>query len=138
MNRMIRCKHCRRLFRRNPRVKNQRYCGSKVCQRARKTLWQRQRLATDADYQANQRECQRRWLARNRTYWREYRSRHPGYCRRNRLLQKVRDRKRRLQHLAKMDVSEQLSSIKAGTYYLLSRLAKMDASAEKVLLIPAA
>jgi hypothetical protein len=95
-------------------------------------------MATDPDYQANRRESQKKWLERNRGYWREYRSRHPDYCQRNRLLQKRRDTKRRLQNLAKMDASEQLLSIKAGTYYLLPRLAKMDALAQKVLLIPAA
>jgi hypothetical protein len=95
-------------------------------------------MATDPDYQANRRESQKKWLERNRGYWRKYRSRHPDYCKRNRLLQKGRDTKRRFQNLAKMDASKQLLSIKAGTYYLLPRLANMDALAQKVLLIPAA
>jgi hypothetical protein len=72
-------------------------------------------MATDPDYRANRRESQKKWLERNRDYWRKYRSRHPDYCERNRLLQKGRDTKRRFQNLA-----------------------KMDALAHKVLLIPAA
>lgn len=138
MSHMIRCAYCRRLFRPNPRVKNQHYCSEKSCQRARKNRWQREKMATDPDYQANRRESQKKWLKRNRGYWRKYRSRHPDYCKRNRLLQRGRDTKRRFQNLAKMDASEQPLSIKAGTYYLLPRLAKMDALAHKVLLIPAA
>jgi len=116
MSGLIRCNHCGHSVRPNPRLREQRYCGDKRCQRVRKTLWQRQKMATDADYQANQRESQRRWLMRNRDYWRRYRSRHPGACERNCLLQRFRNRKRRL----------------------LKGIAKMDALAQKILLIPAA
>jgi hypothetical protein len=96
-------------------------------------------MATDADYLANQRDCLRRWRARNRDYWRRYRSRHPGYLERNRLLQKSRNQKRRfLQGIAKMDAFRPFSPRKAKTYYLIPQVAKMDAFAQKVLLIPAA
>jgi hypothetical protein len=43
----IRCAHCSCLFFPDPRVKNQRYCSSKECQRARKRLWQKEKLAHD-------------------------------------------------------------------------------------------
>jgi hypothetical protein len=139
MSGLIRCSHCGRSVRANPRLREQRYCGDRRCQRARKTLWQRQKIATDADYQANQRDCQRRWRARNRDYWGRYRSRHPGYLERNRLLQRARNRKRRLlQRIAKMDAFRPLSPKKAKTYYLIPQIAKMDALGQKVLLIPAA
>jgi hypothetical protein len=95
-------------------------------------------MATDPDYRANHQDSQKSWRKRNRDYWKKYRSRHPEYCKRNRHLQELRDRKRRYQNLAKMAASQQLSSITAGTYYLLPHLAKMDASAQKVVLIPAA
>jgi len=139
MNHMIRCAHCRRLILSNPRVKDQRYCSQKACQRARKTLWQRQKMATDPDYQLNQRDCQKDWKKRNHDYWRRYRSQHPGYITRNRLLQKHRDRRRRLHHLAKMDASEQIFAVKPGSYYLIpakGHLAKMDTLSQKVFLIP--
>ena len=139
MNGLIRCSHCGRSVRWNPRLREQRYCGDRRCQRARKTVWQRQKMATDADYQANQRDCQRRWRARNRDYWHHYRSRHPGYLERNRLLQRLRNRKHRLlEGIAKMDAFRFLSPRKAKTYYLIPQVAKMDALAQKVLLIPAA
>ena len=137
MSLMIRCAHCRRLFRPDPRVKNQRFCGSPMCQRARKTLWQRQKMAIDPDYKENQRSCQRQWQKHHPDYGRTYRSRHPGYCQRNRLLQRLRDRARRLKGLAKMDASRPIFSVKPGTYYLIPQLAKMDALAQKVLVIPA-
>ena len=53
----------------NPRVKTQRFCSDKACQRARKAQWQRDKLATDPDYRANQRDCQYRWQHQ-----------HPQYC----------------------------------------------------------
>lgn len=139
MSHMIRCAHCRHLFRPNPRVKNQRYCSEKSCQRARKNRWQREKMATDPDYQANQRDCLKNWRKRNRHYWRRYRSRHPEALERNRLGQRLRNRKRRLfKRIAKMDASKQLYPQKAKTYYLIPQIAKMDALAQKVLLIPAA
>ena len=115
MNVKIQCAvpHCGRLFDPNPRVKNQRYCGEKACQRARKRKWQKEKLAVDPDYQANQRQCQIEWHGRHPGYYRKYRQEHPRYCERNTLLQSCRNAKARV-------------------------IAKMDASAQKVLLIPIA
>ena len=62
MNCMIRCAHCGRHFILNPRVKNQRYCGGKESQRARTALWQKEKMTTDPEYQANQRESYRSWI----------------------------------------------------------------------------
>ena len=61
----VRCAHCGCRFIPNPRIKNQRYCGSIQCQRARKASWQRRKLATDPDYQADKKEGQRDWQIRN-------------------------------------------------------------------------
>jgi hypothetical protein len=137
----IRCAHCRCLFVPNHRIKNQRYCNKKECQRARKNAWQRQKLANDPDYKANQRECQKNWCARNPDYWQRWRAQHPGYEDRNRVLQKAR-RSCRRRHVAKMDASELNSNIMSGTYLLVpccaGGVAKMDASAQKVFLISSA
>jgi len=50
MREPARCAHCGSTFDRNPRVKNQHFCNNKDCQRARKRLWQKQKLASDPDY----------------------------------------------------------------------------------------
>lgn len=135
-----RCVHCGRHFIPNPRVKDQRYCGREECQRARKTRWQREKMKTDPEYQGNQRDSQRSWRERNPGYWKQYRMRHPDYAMRNRLLQRHRDKRGCFKDLAKMDTLEDtFSSVKAGSYYLIaekSNLAKMDALAHKVYLIP--
>ena len=141
MSDKIRCANpaCRCLFLPNPHVKNHRYCNKKQCQRVRKRRWQRQKMKNDPDYRDDHRDAQQRWMAENRDYWRRYRERNPGYVKRNRLLQRERDRKRRIRNLAKMDASKQISFVKPGSYYLIpakSDLAKMDTSFQKYFLIP--
>jgi hypothetical protein len=141
MNQTIRCANplCRRVFHPNPRVKNQRYCDKSNCQRARKARWQRQKMKEDPDYRDNHRDGQQAWLERNRDYWRRYRALHPEYVKRNRLLQRERDRRRR--DFAKMDALGEISFVKAGRYYLIpakSNLAKMDALSHTYFLIPSA
>ena len=142
MNKKIRCANadCRRRFTPVFRIKNQRYCNNEECQRVRKKLWQRRKVKTDIDYQKNQKECQKSWQERNPDYWKNYRSCHPEYVERNRRLQKNRDKKRHLKRLAKMDALKSEISIKAGCYYVFPiqkmDLAKMDASAQKIYLIP--
>jgi len=134
-----RCAHCRRLMRLNPRVKSQRYCGSRACQRARKTSWQREQMSRDRDYQANHKRAQADWAEGNPGYWALYRSSHPDYRERNRILQKERDARRRERNLAKMDALSGRKHIEPGTYYLfppgLPDLAKMDAFGQKVVII---
>lgn len=135
MRDQIRCAHCSCLFFPDPRVKNQRYCSKKECQCARKRLWHKEKLASDSDYKLDQRDSNEQWRSRNPDYWKNYRQSHPEYARRNRELQKVRDRI----DLAKMDASDPQPIVKQGTYYLVPEsgdLAKMDESAVKVHLIP--
>lgn len=79
MPHMIRCACCGRLVPANPRVKDQKYCGEKACQRARKAEWQRRKLAKDEKYRADQKEAQKLWRENNPDYWRKYRHRHPGH-----------------------------------------------------------
>jgi hypothetical protein len=133
----IRCFHCQSLFDPNPRIKNQKYCSKRECQRARRRDWQRQKLATDPDYKANQRHCQNEWHKQHPGYYRRYRERRPESARRNRLLQKYRDTKRRRPRLlAKMDACKSAPVKEPGAYYLIPRLAKMDASIQEVVVIP--
>jgi hypothetical protein len=140
MHHTIRCVHCQCIFVPHPRVKTQRFCAKQACQRARKAQWQREKMATDPDYQANQRDCQRTWQNRHPHYWRQYRSKRADYRERNRLLQQHRDQKRRFKPLAKMDASVPVSFVKPGIYHLIpavgDQLAKMDALSQKCHVIP--
>lgn len=87
MSETLQCVHCGKPIKADPRVKNQRYCSDKECQRARRRQWQREKLLSDPDYKANQRDCQRKWREHHPGYYRDYRQRHPQSRERNRLPQ---------------------------------------------------
>ena len=67
------CSCCHLTLPANPRIKDQHFCGQPVCQRARKTQWQRAKLATDPEYLENQRDACRAWRETHRDYWRQRR-----------------------------------------------------------------
>jgi hypothetical protein len=142
MRQKIRCANpnCRQLFVPDPRVKNHRYCGRKECRRFRKRRWQSEKMKTDPDYRKNQQESHQCWREQNRGYYQRYRAKNPQYVTRNRLLQKLRDQKRRdRRDLAKMDASNILYPVKPGPYHLIPAkgdLAKMDSISPRYFLIP--
>ncbi len=127
------CEHCGARF--ISSRSNQKYCTEKVCRLKRKCQWQRNKLATDADYREAQREAQASWLAKNPDYYKNYRREHPSYTRTNRLKQRSRNRRRR----GKMDSGKKIAKMDAkmpivtGLYQLLAvesdgrLIAKMDA-----------
>ncbi len=104
MQRSFVCKACNQEKSGNPKLKgNQHYCGAVVCQRARKAAWQKEKMASDAQYRADQITCLARWRRKRPLdqYQSRYRSQHPAYVHKNRLSQAERNRKRDL--IVKMD-----------------------------------
>ena len=67
------CSCCHLTLPANPRIKDQHFCGQPVCQRARKTQWQKTKLATDPEYLENQRDACRAWRETHMDYWRQRR-----------------------------------------------------------------
>lgn len=136
----FRCACCKRVRIRNLRVKNQRYCGDKRCQQARKSNWQREKQQADPDYRMNKKESQRIWKQNNPDYWKRYRRQHPEYCMHNRQVQRTRDRKRQMNascedHLVKMDTLNLFLNDNTGSYFICpagSNLVKRDALAVKI------
>jgi hypothetical protein len=121
------CSFCRRVLPANPRLKEQHYCNQAPCQRARKSKWQRQKIVTDPDYQANQRDAQKLWRERNRDYWRNYRRR-----RHDRRKEPINPPGK----TAKMDTFMPDTFIFPGSYMLVPIFAgpvKMDALAVKII-----
>lgn len=136
------CIHCGKIFHPNPRVKNQRYCKEKDCQRARRASWQRQKMATDPDYRENKKRCQKEWQESNPDYYRLYRNKHPEYTQRNRLLQVIRDNRRHKDKeskmLAKLDsLLKPYYSRRGATFKLIPQperlLAKLDSLTVKLV-----
>lgn len=71
----FRCCSCKKL--KWKRTLDQRYCGARECQKARKNRWRREKYATDADYRANQRDSTKAWLGGrggSASYFRAYRA----------------------------------------------------------------
>jgi len=82
-----------------PRNKFQTFRSTPDCQRVRKALWQKQKLASDPDYKESQHLLNNKWLQNNPDYWKDYRRKNPEKAYRNRSLQKIRNMKK--QHPSK-------------------------------------
>lgn len=116
MEQARRCSACGELFTPRPQTPDQQYCSAFQCQRVRKYRWQKERMHSDPDYRQNQIQAQVGWAARNPDYWREYRNQHPDYAKRNRELQRVRNRK--TPGIAKMDAGNSAHPFPSGLYRL--------------------
>jgi len=130
------CNHCREQKTANPRLKgNQSYCNKPDCQRARKAKWQREKLATDAEYREQQLENLKQWRKNKPIdqYQRTYREHHPEYVKKNREQQRIRNRERKAQvagkKIVKMDAFQKRVE-KSDTYIM--KPYSMDASGKIV------
>lgn len=90
------CRHCGKIFQRNPCLKKQEYCSSASCQRARMRAWKRKQYRNNNTYRKKQLESQRKWREQRpaHEYQKQYRASHPEYEDSNRELQSVRNGKR--------------------------------------------
>jgi len=132
------CAACGHLFLARPQVPKQRFCSAAACQRERRRRWQKQHLRTDTDYWDNQARARARWTQRHGDYWRSYRTSHPAYTERNRLLQRTRNDQRRA--IAKMYASTPKTPLPSGTYVLQraseNGIAKMDVWRVQIVVLP--
>jgi len=95
MSKYFYCKHCGERKRKNPRLKNnQSYCGAKVCQRASRNKWERERLKNDPLYYAHRKKQKAKWRKERPSdaYQRCYRKSHSEYDQKNRELQRSRNK----------------------------------------------
>ena len=131
----IPCCHCGDFFTPSPRHKNQVYCKKPACRRARKAAWKRNKMQTDPDYRYNHKLANQKWAKGHPGCWKNYRSRHPAYVKRNRLMQAIRNRRRRSgsqpesdkKVIAKVDASIFNKNRLVGQFYLVPVIAKVDA-----------
>ncbi|MBT6338564.1 MAG: hypothetical protein HOJ48_04640 [Desulfobacula sp.] len=130
----IPCPGCDSFF--VPRNKLQIFCTDPDCQRIRKALWQKQKLACDPEYKKDQKLANQKWLQNTPDYWPGYRLRNPKKVDRNRSLQKIRNCKSQKNKapfkasktigIAKMDSSKSRNQGLLGQYWLVPVVAKMD------------
>ncbi len=122
------CLHCGTFF--LPRNRNQQFCSTKPCQKARKRYWQREKIRDDPEYRASQRLSNKKWHKGNPGYWKRYREKNPDKAERNRILQRIRNKKPTSTQtiIAKMDASKSIAEGLSGYYWLVPEIAKMDAA----------
>ncbi len=123
----ILCPCCCTFF--TPRNKLQTYCSKPACQKARKALWQKQKLVTDPEYKKDQHLSQQKWLSAHPDYYQDYRQRNPEKADRNRALQKIRNHKVQFTKtigVAKMDARKLYKQGLLGQFWLVPTVAKMD------------
>jgi len=121
------CPCCNTFF--TPRNKHQIFCTKPKCQRARKALWQRNKIATDPEYKEGQHLSNQKWLANNPDYWTKYRQKNSEKADRNRALQRVRNQKTQSVKtigIAKMDSRKSSNQRLLGQFWLIPTIAKMD------------
>jgi hypothetical protein len=99
-------------------------------------------MRADPDYRFNQRLSSQTWAKAHPDYWSAYRKRHPETAERNRLLQTIRNRRRRHpleadhQLIAKVDASIVNQFKAVGQYWLVPVIAKVDALKVNIFEVP--
>jgi hypothetical protein len=133
MTEAVPCVNCGTFF--VPRNRDQNFCTTPSCQRARKTRWEQTRRQSDIEYRKSRQLSQKKWQQNHPDYWKEYRQRHPEKVDRNRVLQKLRNRKRNKGDplpphpalIAKVDVRKASPFLPSGMFWLVPEIANMDA-----------
>jgi hypothetical protein len=112
---MAECRYCQRTFQASRFHPEQRVCGDEACQCWRRAESRQRKLETDALYRQTARDSPQKWRRRHGAYWKRYREKNPEAVKRNRELQRGRDARRRLAHLAKnnaaIDVKSMVSEV---------------------------
>ena len=65
------------------------------CRRAKKAAWKRTKTRTDPKFRQDRQLSNKKWAQNNPDYWRQYRKRNPEKAERNRILQRIRNQRRR-------------------------------------------
>lgn len=145
------CAHCKSHFRPSKYHRHQHYCNKEECQKARKALWQKNKIQKDPSYKANQKDATICWLNKNPSYYSEYRKNHQEYTAKNRKKSRERYKKNLKYHarispdlkpkedFAKMDLASLQLPVKSGRYKLMpfgvEDFAKMDAAIVQIIVI---
>lgn len=142
------CAHCLQPFQRYRNRKNQKYCRKKECQKARKAKWKREKIKADDGFRKDHKQADKDWHAKEPGYWKRYRIQNPEKTERNRILQRVRNQKRRSgsknivvkkgdlsQVIAKVDLLKASNHQAFNEFWLVPVIAKVDVLKAHILLI---
>lgn len=119
------CCHCHIPHQKNPRHKDQKYCGSRHCQQARKNAWERTKLLTDTEYSERRKARKKSWYNQRPgdRYQADYRGTHLDYQNSNKEKQRSRNQKRlgnaSVPKIVKTDASGGKSDVEGSWYALI-------------------
>ena len=96
------CLHCGKEEPRNPRIKKQHFCSSRACQNTRRYTTNKARVNKSSESRSIRKARNKRWRDNYpaHEYQKEYRKKHPQYVKRNRELQKERNKNRKPEPLS--------------------------------------
>lgn len=137
MSQLRQCPYCQQSFQPSIYRPQQQVCSRVQCQRQRRTEYHRQKLKTDAEYRQIVRDSQEKWRRSHPDYPCQYRSQHPQTVERNRQRQKLRDRRRRIQQLAKNNLALDLKHSAAEVWLVgsgVKDLAKNNLASAQVFI----
>lgn len=109
---MKKCPYCKTRFTPHPKVgKRQITCGKPACKTALKSDNNRKWRQRNPDYHRDDYPRVKGWLDQKPGYLQEYRKNHPEYVEKNRVAQRVRDRRKRLRLDIQAQLKEQIPEI---------------------------
>jgi len=124
---MKRCKYCGAFFIPDPKVgKRQKTCGSISCKKALKAKNSVKWRQKNPDYYKGDYPRVKKWFSKHPGYLRQYRKNHPEYVEKNRIAQKNRDRRKRLN----LDIQAQIPLKLLESTFLFSTLPCLDIQAQ--------
>jgi hypothetical protein len=116
------------------------------CRRAKKAAWKRKKMREDPEYRLNHKMSNKKWAEAHPGYWKVYRKSNPEKAERNRILQRIRNRRRSKKGaadaerdsslIAKVDPSSPPKIKVAGEFFMVPVIAKVDALKVYIYEIP--
>jgi hypothetical protein len=116
---------------------DQHICSNPDCRRRWRNEYHRQKYHADDEYRLVCKDSNQKWREQNDSYQRHYRKDHPAYVEKNRMAQKRRDRRRRVQDLVKNNLAFDLKSINGNVWLVgpeLSDLVKNNLAISELMI----
>ena len=110
------CRYCQQPFKPSRFRPDQAVCFQTECRRRRRAEYHRGKIAADSEYAQTVRDSRRKWREAHPGYQETYRQSHPAVVEQNRLLQRRRDEKRRVQLLVKNNLALDLKRCNAAAW----------------------
>ncbi len=103
--------------------------------KSEKAAWKRKKMRDDPEYRLNHQASNKVWFEAHPGYWKRYRKKNRKKAERNRMLQKIRNKRRLKKNqgkdecslIAKVDASTARKIKVIGQFWMIPVIAKVDA-----------